>query len=291
MHAHEAIRLIRRQADRLRTLDATDSRQPVFRRWFRETKAVLDEAFGADTPSGAHREFQDVLFQPLRPSKVDPDSDWRQAYEKGVSVVFAFLDSVVEDLTAHPDHASGAAPEEKAPESRASSATPASAASGKPSAKTGAGSGTGRRSCLVVGKDEDACADVVRFLDKIGSHAVALGELPGGAASLLDRLDEHKDAAFAVMIVAAGEPAVGASGKRSGKSSPGSERNPSLELGILIGRLGLQNLCMLYREGAETPPSSEGIACVALDARGAWRFDLARAMKGAGLPVDLNNAV
>lgn len=283
MHAQEAIRLIRRQADRLRTLDANDSRQPVFRRWFRDTKAVLEEAFGS--AGGPNREFQDVLFQPLRPSKVDPDSDWRQAYEKGVSVAFSFLDSVIEDLNKHPDHVAAEAPVEKTRDQGATS-TPGTPSAGASTAKLAAT----RRACLVVGSDEEACGEVVRFLEKIGSRAISSCASPGSAASILDALDEHADVAFAVMLLAAEETDGGARA-RTAKTTRRAGRNTSLELGILLGRLGRKNICMLHREGAEAPPDSEGIACVALDTRGAWRFDLARAMKGAGVPVDLNNAV
>jgi len=283
MHAQEAVRLIRRQADRLRTLDANDSRQPVFRRWFRDTKAVLDEAFSS--AGGPNREFQDVLFQPLRPSKVDPDSDWRQAYEKGVSVAFAFLDSVIEDLNKHPDQVAAEAPVEK-PRDQGSGRTPATASAGPATAKLGAA----RRACLVVGSDEKACEEVVRFLEKIGSRAIPSCPSPGSAASILDALDEHADVAFAVILLSAEETEGGARA-RTARTPRQAGRNTSLELGVLLGRLGRKNLCMLHPEGAQAPPDSEGIACVALDTRGAWRFDLARAMKGAGLPVDLNNAV
>jgi Predicted nucleotide-binding protein containing TIR-like domain len=279
MHAQEAIRLLRRQADRLRTLDVVEFRQPAFGRWFRETKAALDAIFGPAT--GPNREFQEIIFQPLRPSKRDPDSDWRLAYEKGVPVALAFFDSVVTDLTAHPDRVGGASPPENVRENPAGGASSPEKSRGKIAAE--------RDACLVVGS-EGAHDDVVRFLEKIGSRVIALNAQSDGATSLLDGLDEHADVAFAVMLLTADESGGGAK-NRTAKLARRPGRNVTLELGVLLGRLGRKNVCVLYREGVKIPTDSDGIVCVPLDARGAWRFDLARAMKGAGLPVDLNNAV
>ena len=106
MHAQDAIRRIRRQADRLRTLEVIDARAPAFGRWFGETSASLREIFGPGP--GPAREFQRAIFEPLNPSKYDPDSDWRHAYEKGIPIALRFFDSVVRDLTEDPGGIAGA---------------------------------------------------------------------------------------------------------------------------------------------------------------------------------------
>jgi hypothetical protein len=47
----------------------------------------------------------------------------------------------------------------------------------------------------------------------------------------------------------------------------------------------------LCEEGVEIPSDYSGVAFVELDARGAWRLELAREMRAAKLDVDLNEAV
>ena len=50
-------------------------------------------------------------------------------------------------------------------------------------------------------------------------------------------------------------------------------------------------MCPLYEAGVEIPSDYQGVAFVELDARDSWHLQLARELKAAGLPVDLNDAV
>jgi hypothetical protein len=47
----------------------------------------------------------------------------------------------------------------------------------------------------------------------------------------------------------------------------------------------------LHETGVEILSDYSGVLYVTLDAANAWRLQLAREMKAAGLPVDMNNAV
>jgi predicted nucleotide-binding protein len=47
----------------------------------------------------------------------------------------------------------------------------------------------------------------------------------------------------------------------------------------------------LYEDGVEVPSDYQGVVFIPLDLRLAWRLELAKEMKAAGLPVDLNKAV
>jgi predicted nucleotide-binding protein len=64
-----------------------------------------------------------------------------------------------------------------------------------------------------------------------------------------------------------------------------------LELGYFLGRLGRRRVCALYQDGVEIPSDYSGVLYVRLDEGGAWRLQLAKELKAAGLPVDMNKAL
>jgi predicted nucleotide-binding protein len=63
------------------------------------------------------------------------------------------------------------------------------------------------------------------------------------------------------------------------------------ELGFFIGKLGRDRVCALYQNGVEIPSDYHGVAFVQLDNRFAWQLELAKEIRAAGLPVDLNKVV
>jgi predicted nucleotide-binding protein len=75
------------------------------------------------------------------------------------------------------------------------------------------------------------------------------------------------------------------------KQRPRARQNVILELGFFLGRLGRDRVCALYEDGIEMPSDYEGMLFIPFDETGAWRMLLAREMKEAGLPIDLNDAI
>ena len=69
---------------------------------------------------------------------------------------------------------------------------------------------------------------------------------------------------------------------------PRARQNVILELGFFLGKLGRGRVCALYKEGVDVPSDYSGVLFLAVDTAGAWRFQLGREMREAGLQVDLN---
>ena len=67
--------------------------------------------------------------------------------------------------------------------------------------------------------------------------------------------------------------------------------NVLFELGYFIGTLGRDRVCALHETGVEILSDYSGVIYVTLDANNAWRLHLARELKAAGLPIDMNNAI
>ncbi|RKU22045.1 hypothetical protein C6500_05055 [Candidatus Poribacteria bacterium] len=60
------------------------------------------------------------------------------------------------------------------------------------------------------------------------------------------------------------------------------------ELGYLLGGLGRQRVCALYKEGVELPSDIRDVAYMPMDSGDDWKLKLSQDMRKAGLPVDMN---
>ncbi len=64
-----------------------------------------------------------------------------------------------------------------------------------------------------------------------------------------------------------------------------------LELGFFIGKLGRSQVAVMYDESVELPSDYRGVEYIKVDAEGAWRLRLARELKQASVPIDMNKAI
>jgi predicted nucleotide-binding protein len=143
-----------------------------------------------------------------------------------------------------------------------------------------------RKVFVVHGHDEDCKQAVARLIDRLGFMAIILYEETSRNQTLIEKYEAHSDVAFAVILLTPDD--IG-----SARSTPGTQKNRArqnviLELGYFLGRLGRDRVCALVKDDLEIPSDYSGVVYVAFDAAGAWQLTLAKEMKGAGLPVDLN---
>jgi predicted nucleotide-binding protein len=144
----------------------------------------------------------------------------------------------------------------------------------------------GKRVFIVHGRDEEAKQSVARCIDQLGLEAVILHEQPNQGRTIIEKFEDYADASYAIILLTPDD--VGASKDREGETRPRARQNVILELGFFIGRLGRGKVCALLKGELEIPSDILGILWVNMDTSGAWRLDLAREMKAAGLDVDLN---
>ena len=74
-------------------------------------------------------------------------------------------------------------------------------------------------------------------------------------------------------------------------SKPRPRQNVVLELGYFIGILGRSRVCALLKGDIEIPTNYAGVPYKPMDNAGAWKYDLARDIKEAGIDVALNKAL
>lgn len=135
----------------------------------------------------------------------------------------------------------------------------------------------------VLGGEAQARRAVLDFILQLGLQP-ASSAAPAQARLFIDRMDELRDLQYAVVLLPA-QSLDAASGVPNAVS-------PELlmELGHVLATVGRGHVCFLLTSAGK-PPAWQGISNLRMDDEGLWHLLLGRAMKQAGLDVDLNRAV
>jgi predicted nucleotide-binding protein len=141
---------------------------------------------------------------------------------------------------------------------------------------------------LVHGRDLPALHEVARFLEKLRQRVVVLREQPNQGRTIIEKFEDYADAGFAVVLLTPDDAGGPVPISDPDDLKPRARQNVIFELGYFIGRLGRNKVCALYVEGIEIPSDYDGVLYTKFDAGGTWRFELAKELKAAGIPVDMN---
>lgn len=145
-----------------------------------------------------------------------------------------------------------------------------------------------RRVFVVHGRDEGLKQSVARFIDTIELKAIVLEEQPGLGRTIIEKFEDHaSNVGYAVVLLTPDDV-----GKLDGSASPEQKRarqNVLFELGYFAGKLGRGKVCLLKRGELEIPSDLAGVECLSYD--GDWQLKLAREMRAAKLPANINRLV
>jgi predicted nucleotide-binding protein len=142
---------------------------------------------------------------------------------------------------------------------------------------------------LVHGHDVALNQSVSRFVEKLGLELVILPEQPNIGRTLIEKLEDYSDVAYAIALLTADDVAAPKDQSNSAKEwKPRARQNVIFELGVFVGKLGRGKVCALYKPGVEIPSDYKGVGYVAMDPGGGWKLELLREMRAAGLEVDLS---
>jgi predicted nucleotide-binding protein len=145
----------------------------------------------------------------------------------------------------------------------------------------------GRRKVFVVhGQDKEAKLEVQVFLHGLDLEAVVLQQQPDKGFTIIEKFEHQCDVDFALVLLTPDD--IGGSAGAS-DPKPRARQNVVLELGYFFGKLGRERVRALHKGDVEIPSDISGILWVEMDKGGAWKTWVAREMRNAGLPVDLNN--
>lgn len=161
--------------------------------------------------------------------------------------------------------------------------------------KTEEGIPIGKRIFVVHGHDEQAKQTVARFLEKLDLEVVILHEQADKGKTIIEKLEANSsdvDIGYAIALLTPDDVGVAvAKGEKTKPRPPLRQRarqNVIFELGYFIAKLGRERVRALYIDGVELPSDYQGVLYTKFDSTGAWRFELAREIKAAGIELDLN---
>ena len=143
---------------------------------------------------------------------------------------------------------------------------------------------------IVHGHDDTAKIETARTLEKAGFEAIILHEQADGGLTIIEKIEKYTDVDFAVVLYTECDKG------RAKDAAVDDERfrarqNVVFEHGYLIGKLGRNKVCALVKGNVETPGDISGVVYTKIDDAGAWKFQLFKNMKEAGLNVDYNKAL
>lgn len=139
---------------------------------------------------------------------------------------------------------------------------------------------------VVYGHDEQTLGEVEAYLNEVGVKTVVLSRIEGAEQSLLQKFFKFSaEARFAIVILSADD--YGASRLQFEADGVGeralqfrARQNVILELGFFYGRLGWENVFVVYRKpdrpfpNFERPSDLDGVLFDAIDEKGKWRKSL-----------------
>jgi predicted nucleotide-binding protein len=146
---------------------------------------------------------------------------------------------------------------------------------------------TTHRVFIIHGHDTDRLQSVARFVEHLGLDVVIFHQDP--RRLVIEKPEHESRANFAIVLLTPDD--VGAAADDQRNLRPRARQNVVMELGYFMAKLGRTNVCALLGEGVEIPNDYSGVIYIHLDRSEAWKLLLAREMKSAGLPVDINKAI
>lgn len=140
---------------------------------------------------------------------------------------------------------------------------------------------------IVHGHDDAAKQEMARTLEKAGFEAIILHEQADGGLTIIEKIEKNTDVCFAVVLYTECDYGRAKEDDIS-KERFRARQNVVFEHGYLMCKLGRDHVCALVKGNVETPGDISGVVYTLMDAAGAWKMQLSKNMKAAGLEFDFS---
>jgi predicted nucleotide-binding protein len=138
---------------------------------------------------------------------------------------------------------------------------------------------------IVHGHDHGVKNTVARFIEKLGLKAIILDEQPNEGRTIIQKLEDHSEADFAIVLFTPDD--IGHLAKKPDEAKPRARQNVVFELGYFMGMLGRKRVALLKTDdGIEIPSDYAGVLYSSLDGSDSWKYELAKEMKSCGMNID-----
>ena len=142
---------------------------------------------------------------------------------------------------------------------------------------------------VVHGRDDGTKETVARFLTKLQLEPIILHEQANQGRTIIEKFEEYAQVGFAVVLLTPDDTCCAEDESDTPRFR--ARQNVILELGFFLGKLGRPQTLTLRKDDVEIPSDYDGVTYTPMDDQGAWRMDLVRELKAAGLDVDANLAL
>ena len=149
----------------------------------------------------------------------------------------------------------------------------------------------GNKIFIVHGHDEEAKITIARMIEQLGFESIILHEQADDGNTIIEKLESYTSQASYAIVLYTECDIARTKGKSEEENRFRARQNVVFEHGLFIGNLGRKNVCALVKGNVEIPSDINGIVYISMDSAGAWKLQLCKNMKSAGIDVDLNKLV
>lgn len=143
-----------------------------------------------------------------------------------------------------------------------------------------------KRVFIVHGHDNALRTEIELLIRTLGYEPIVLCKQPNRGDTIIEKLErEVNDIAFSIILYT---PCDKGCDVNAAELQPRARQNVVFEHGLLCGVLGRKRVVALKDENVEIPGDLSGIVYIRRDQNGAWRYQLAKEMRAAGLDIDIN---
>lgn len=146
-----------------------------------------------------------------------------------------------------------------------------------------------RKVFIVHGRDTGALHAVEALIRKLDLQPVVLFDESNKGRTLIEKFEQEAEpAAFAIVLLTPDD--IGGLKVDSGdeqRLQPRARQNVVFELGFFVGKLKRNRVLALVKDHVEHPSDIHGIVYVEMDKNYAWQTRVAKEMREAGLPVNM----
>jgi predicted nucleotide-binding protein len=226
-------------------------------RWDARTKAALDSVLAGPYPEEFHRAATRSISRYVNQEN-DQTFEYRQeAIKRGINT----LRSIGERVEFLPE--------------------PESVAEARPTTPGG------KQVFVVHGRDRALREQVARLLARLDLEPIIREEQSDRGRTIIEKFEDHAlNVGYAVALLTANDFGRGPDDETWPEEPNRARQNVVLELGYFMGALGRSRVAAVLGPGVEQPSDIHGLLYISTD--GPWELRIAKEMRDAGLPVDLN---
>lgn len=231
---------------------------PEFNAWKSQTEILLGKIF-CDEPKYVEN-FKKIKFSLMCFSTCTTESEFEDAFKKGLNEAKALIDSYIENLSIFEQIEEDYDKEIK-------------------------NTVQSNKVFIVHGRDNESKFELARYLEKIELEPIILHEQVNKGKTIIEKIEEYTDVNYGIVLYTPCD--IGGLNDGKDELQERARQNVVFEHGLLIGKIGRNNVSALVKGNIEKPNDISGVVYMDMNS-GNWKIDLAKELKDAGYEIDFN---